>query len=506
MPQSRSTSRGTLTCLVLFAILGRELYGLGRRAAEARPGNEGIPDAPTPSEHERTRSRPASRVTRARKRMRRFAASLTLATLFFAGAAFSTRAGDAVVGGMESGTAAACDDASSDAEPTACPDGSADASADESQDTPADASHSDATGEPAEGPIETEADPENTQEPGAGEEPSKDDATTDTAEDTSEEGEADDSTGEPVAGEAAKTGSQDAASSEDPQDDAGAETAGPPVVAPQPPEPAEATAELDPEAEAFGFATVWLRRALPDPIRPAERLAAGFAGQLRAESKRAGVDWAMVLGVLRAEGDCGRVPGTRKELRSIARKLNELLKGQEEWQALLAYHGRTSFADRVLALTRYNRAVGLRPLVRGFESEKKQIADRVLSDDRLAIYSAGRGDIAADRINVRVLVLMRYLAEAYGSVRVSSLKTGHGLYARPGIVSAHIYGLAVDIAALAGTPITGNSQPGGVTEKAVRDILLLPAELRPRQVISLLGLGGPSFPLTSHHDHIHVGF
>jgi hypothetical protein len=25
-------------------------------------------------------------------------------------------------------------------------------------------------------------------------------------------------------------------------------------------------------------------------------------------------------------------------------------------------------------------------------------------------------------------------------------------------------------------------------------------------VISLLGLGGPSFPLADHYDHIHVGF
>jgi hypothetical protein len=25
-------------------------------------------------------------------------------------------------------------------------------------------------------------------------------------------------------------------------------------------------------------------------------------------------------------------------------------------------------------------------------------------------------------------------------------------------------------------------------------------------VISLLGLGGPSFPLANHYDHVHVGF
>src|SRR4029450_7769640 len=44
-----------------------------------------------------------------------------------------------------------------------------------------------------------------------------------------------------------------------------------------------------------------------------------------------------------------------------------------------------------------------------------------------------------------------------------------------------------------------------VTEKAVRNILLLPAEVRPVQVISLLGMGGPSFPLDNHDAHIHVG-
>jgi hypothetical protein len=32
------------------------------------------------------------------------------------------------------------------------------------------------------------------------------------------------------------------------------------------------------------------------------------------------------------------------------------------------------------------------------------------------------------------------------------------------------------------------------------------AELQPQQVISLLGLGGPSFPLADHDDHLHVGY
>jgi len=91
-------------------------------------------------------------------------------------------------------------------------------------------------------------------------------------------------------------------------------------------------------------------------------------------------------------------------------------------------------------------------------------------------------------------------------VTVSCLISGHRLYARPGVISAHIYGLAADISMLGGVSILGNQQRSSVTEKAVRNILLLPAELQPRQLISLIGMGGPSFPLANHDDHIHVGY
>ena len=76
----------------------------------------------------------------------------------------------------------------------------------------------------------------------------------------------------------------------------------------------------------------------------------------------------------------------------------------------------------------------------------------------------------------------------------------------PGVVSAHIPGHAVDISVLGGTPIQGHQEPGGVTERAVRDLLFVPSEVMPRQIISLLGMGGASFPLADHYNHIHIGF
>ena len=294
-----------------------------------------------------------------------------------------------------------------------------------------------------------------------------------------------------------------------------------PPVAPQPvtPEPVPVpvvppswldkpeAALPDPEAaDPNSAATIWLYRVLPDPTPPAKRLAPGFARRLAAIADRKRVSWSMLLGVLRASGRDGPAPATAREIEKLADRLVAAGVRKRSWAALVVYSGRPDFADQAIALANYNRAVGLRALIRGLAASKESFQKRILRSSRIEIYPMGRADVASGRIDVRVLVLMLYLGRTYGEVTVSSLQSGHRLFARPHVVSAHVYGLAVDISALGNLPITGNQRPGGLTERAVRDILLLPAELQPRQVISLLGLGGPSFPLADHGDHIHVGY
>ena len=264
---------------------------------------------------------------------------------------------------------------------------------------------------------------------------------------------------------------------------------------------------LDPEAaEQSTAATVWLYHPTVHALPALQGLTPRFARVLTTEARRAHVDWALVLGVLRARGRLSSTPADRHGVRSLARRLAALRASTHPSQALLRLSRSERFVEDALTYAAYSRALGIRALVRGLGAATDLLASRVFADPRISIYAGGRSDVASHAVDPRIMVLLRYLAEEFGSVTVSSLISGHRTYARPGVVSAHVYGLAVDIAALGGVPIAGHQGPGSVTERAVEDILRLPPEMEPQQIISLLDLGGPSFALADHDDHIHVGY
>jgi hypothetical protein len=188
--------------------------------------------------------------------------------------------------------------------------------------------------------------------------------------------------------------------------------------------------------------------------------------------------------------------GARKHPRRAVRKLAERR----------PEGGRQHFVQRVVALAHYNRAVRLAGLVRGLKATRKQLARRVLDHHRLVIYEGGRQDIRSGFTDVRVLVLLLYLSSRTTEVTVTSLTSGHSFLTASGNVSLHSHGRAVDIAAIGGRPILGNQEPGGLTERTLRRILLLPKRLQPTELISLFDLGGPAFALADHADHVHVGY
>jgi hypothetical protein len=522
MPQKNPSSRRLITPLLLFTLAGWALWALGRNEPASAAADENAADRGRDRAHTPARTRP-----RATWSKRRLATSLAFTTLFFAGAAFSAGAGEVVVSALEGTTSTEA--VSTESEPAAEEEAPAEEPAAEEEPSDGGSAEGGSTegAEPGEtgGDSGEPADDQPAGENGSGDQPAGDGSPADGEEPGGNGGSGDQPAGEGGSGdEPAGDGEPGGGSGDQPGgsgptgDDGGGDPSphldegdddSPSAPASESPllgDGADGPSQLDPEADVEGFfATVWLHRTLADPTPPAKRLTPLFAKTLVRESARAHVDWALVLGVLRASGFDGGTMSTT----GVRRAADRLVAGgarRDAWRALLAYRGRTSFADRALALTRYNRAVGLSALVTGLEAARPALQQKVLRDSRVSIYPAGRLDVAMGRVNVRILVLIEFLAEAHGEVTVSSLISGHRLYARPGVVSAHVYGLAIDIAALGGTPIAGHQDPNGLTERAVRNILLLPAELQPRQVISLLGLGGPSFPLADHWDHIHVGY
>ena len=215
---------------------------------------------------------------------------------------------------------------------------------------------------------------------------------------------------------------------------------------------------------------------LPSPTPPALRLRPTAARALLDVARRHQVDWASLLAEVRPWRQV-RPP----ELESAARHLD--------------------LSPREAAIATYARAVGLDVLVSGLSSARSLLGARVLRDPRIQIYQAGRGDIATGRVDVRVLVLLLYLARTEGSVAVSSLVSGHE--SPEGSRSAHVFGAAVDLRAFGGVAVLGHERR---VERAIRDMLLLPEEVRPRQIISSLDLGGPTLALANHDRFVHVGF
>jgi Transglycosylase SLT domain/Peptidase family M23 len=137
---------------------------------------------------------------------------------------------------------------------------------------------------------------------------------------------------------------------------------------------------------------------------------------------------------------------------------------------------------------------------------QEQLERRVLADPRLSIYSCGREDIRTGQIDRRILATMEYLVAKGYKLTITSLKCGHSFLTTSGNVSEHTTGDAMDIAMVNGIPILGHQGQGTITDSVIRDLLQLQGNMQPHQIISLMEMGGPTFAMPDHNDHIHVGF
>jgi Transglycosylase SLT domain len=255
-----------------------------------------------------------------------------------------------------------------------------------------------------------------------------------------------------------------------------------PKVVPHPAAPvAAAPSEIEPLSNMLG--------PLPDPTPRRWRLAPSTARTILAVARHRQVDWAMLTAVLRANRSGWPQP-TRGAIRSAALWLSR-------------HHDPAN--DGLLVTAQYDRAVGIDALISGLEGAKSVLGSEVLRDPRISIYPGGQHDIAAGRVDVRVLSLLLMLSRRTGEVTVSSLVTGHSAPLGGGR-SAHEFGAAVEISSLGGRSVALEQQPGGLVDRTIRALLLLPDEVRPKHVTSLLDLGGSTFALPDYREHVQISF
>ena len=143
-----------------------------------------------------------------------------------------------------------------------------------------------------------------------------------------------------------------------------------------------------------------------------------------------------------------------------------------------------------------------------FLLDQAELQRAVLSDPGISIYPCGRQDIAAGRIDKRVLAGLVFLSRSGLKPVVSALRCGHSEYTVSGYVSEHYSGDAVDISAIDGIPIAGHQGPGTITDTTIRTLLTLQDEYAPHQIISLMRYPGAAntLAMADHWDHIHVGY
>jgi Transglycosylase SLT domain/Peptidase family M23 len=138
---------------------------------------------------------------------------------------------------------------------------------------------------------------------------------------------------------------------------------------------------------------------------------------------------------------------------------------------------------------------------------KEALQRRVLADKALELSDCDRVEIRTGQIDRRVLAAMAYLSEQGFRLTITSMLCGrHGSITTSGNVSNHSFGGAIDIAAINGVPVLGNQGPGTLTHELLEAVLRLQGTMVPDELISLENLGGPSFAMGDHADHVHVGY
>ncbi len=127
-----------------------------------------------------------------------------------------------------------------------------------------------------------------------------------------------------------------------------------------------------------------------------------------------------------------------------------------------------------------------------FLMSKDQLDSTVLADPDITMTACDRREVAAGRVDKRVLAVLAFLSRSGLAPTVSALRCGQDQYTASGALSAQHNGDAVDIAAINGIAIAHHQGAGTITDLTIRALLTLPSGFVPHEIVSLTRYPGAS--------------
>ncbi len=143
-----------------------------------------------------------------------------------------------------------------------------------------------------------------------------------------------------------------------------------------------------------------------------------------------------------------------------------------------------------------------------FLLSKSQLEREVLADPGIAMSACSRQQVAAGKVDKRVLAVLGFLSRSGLKPTIGTLACGNGAYAASGFVSAGHDGDAAAIVAINGVPIAGHQGAGSITDTTIRTLLTLQKEFFPARIVSLMRYPGAPTTMAraDHGDYIEVVF
>jgi hypothetical protein len=121
-----------------------------------------------------------------------------------------------------------------------------------------------------------------------------------------------------------------------------------------------------------------------------------------------------------------------------------------------------------------------------FLMSKDQLQRSVLADPDITMTACERDEVAAGRVDERVLAVLAFLSRSGLAPTVSAPRCGQTQYTASGALSAQYKGDAVDISQVNGIPIAGHQGSGTITDLTIRALLTLPSGFVPHEITSLM--------------------